>query len=158
MESTDLIQELCTDISPCSENEMRLRIEEIERKMVASPDLVIFTPTVREYFAPGIYAREMSAPAGSYITGKIHKFENFNIVSKGSMEVLIDGKMELIKAPFAVVSPPGTKRIAHFLEDTVWTTMHGTHETDPVKIEAEFIAQDNAEYLAFKAKLVEIGG
>lgn len=112
---------------------------------------------VVNYFSKGVYAREMHIPKGTVVSGKIHKHFNLNIMSKGELSVLTENGVVRVKAPYTLVSPPGTKRIAYAHEDTIWTTIHGTDETDVDKIEAEFVAQDEAEYIAFveAAKLTE---
>ena len=113
---------------------------------------------VKNYFAYGTYIRELYIPQGVILTGKIHKYSQFNILLKGEMSVLIDDEVKRIKAPFHVVSEAGTKRIAIAHEDCVWLTIHGTHETDVDKIEEYFIAQNEVEYLEFcgQLKLLEI--
>ncbi len=98
-------------------------------------------------FSYGVYARELYIPAGVILTGEIHKFENLNILSKGSMLVSVEDGMVMVDAPFTVVSPPGTKRIAKALTDCIWTTIHGTFERDVDKIKDYFIAVDEADYL-----------
>ena len=109
----------------------------------------------KHYFSEGLYAREITIPAGVTLCGEIHKFKNLNILSKGSMLVYGLGKLE---APFTVVSPPGTKRIAHTLEECVWTTIHATEETDVDKIKAHFVAQTEQEWLEFcNANQLEFG-
>src|SRR5437899_3227378 len=97
-------------------------------------------------FSYGVYARELHIPAGVILTGEIHKFENLNILSKGSMLVSTEDGMMMVDAPFTVVSPPGTKRIAKALADCIWTTIHGTFETDVDKIKDYFIAVDEQSY------------
>jgi hypothetical protein len=39
--------------------------------------------------------------------------------------------------------------VAYAHEDTVWTTVHATDETDVEKIEALFVVGTEAEYLAY---------
>ncbi|HLH92068.1 MAG TPA: hypothetical protein VKX28_26850 [Xanthobacteraceae bacterium] len=107
------------------------------------------TLTVRHWFAPGIYARELMIPAGTLLTGKIHKAAHLCIMSAGDMEVLTEGGIVRVKAPFTLVSPPGTKRIALAHADTVWTTIHPSTETDLDKLEAELIAESEDDYQAF---------
>lgn len=102
---------------------------------------------VEHYFSKGVYARELHIPKGIILTGKIHKYSQLNILIKGKIEVVIDAKLQTIEAPYVVVSLPGTKRIARALEDCVWITIHGTEETDITKIEQQFIAQSEQEYL-----------
>lgn len=108
---------------------------------------------VINYFSHGVYARELHIPAGIILTGEIHKYENLNILSKGEMRVLTENGMENVSAPFTIVSPPGTKRIAYTLTDCIWTTIHGTFEKDLDKIKEHFIASSEQEYLEFCGQL-----
>jgi hypothetical protein len=100
---------------------------------------------LKHYFSKDVYAREIIVPKGALLIGKIHKHANLNIVSKGKISVVsIDG-IKTITAPATFVSSPGVKRVGYAHEDTVWTCIHGTSETDLEKIEAEFIAKDYDE-------------
>lgn len=104
---------------------------------------------VRHYFSQGVYAREITIPKGTLCTGLIHKHQQLNILSKGDISVLTADGMVRVQAPFTIVSPAGTKRIALAHEECVWTTIHGTDETDLDKIEAHFIAESDEELAAF---------
>ena len=101
---------------------------------------------VQHHFAPGAYGREMTIPAGLVVVGKIHKHAHINVISKGRVQVFTeqDGVLELA-APCTFVSSPGTKRVIHVLEETVWTTVHVTYKTDLAEIEREVIATDFSE-------------
>lgn len=113
---------------------------------------------VFHHFSHGVYARELHIPAGVILTGHIHKFENLNILSKGTMLVSTEEGMKEVSAPFTVVSPSGTKRIAQALTDCIWTTIHGTFETNIDIIENYFIAHDEQEWLEFKnSNQLELG-
>lgn len=124
----------------------RDKVNELERHMREMPQIEI---PVRHYFSHGLYAREISIPAGALITGKIHKYAQLNILSQGEMLLIADGEVQRVVAPMTVCSPPGTKRAAYAVSDCVWTTIHATEETDVDKIEAHFIAKDEAEYVKF---------
>lgn len=131
---------------------MREKVRLAEREMVERGAPVEIP--VRHYFANagtrrGVYAREVTIPKGALVTGKIHKTEQINILSKGEMSVLTDEGIKRVQAPFTIVSPAGTKRIALAHTECVWTTIHATEETDLEKIEGEFIAQSEQEYLDF---------
>lgn len=131
--------------------EMRAKVfalEDIMRRQLPAVEL-----PVKHHFAPGIYARELFIPKGTLLTGKIHKYVNMNIMSAGEMSVLTENGIERVRAPFTIVSPPGTKRVAYAHEDCVWTTIHATTETDVDAIEAEFIAQTEQDYLSFCAQI-----
>ena len=101
---------------------------------------------VQHHFAPGAYGREMTIPAGLVVVGKIHKHAHINVISKGRVQVFTEqeGVLELA-APCTFVSSPGTKRVVHVLEETVWTTVHVTDKTDLAEIEREVIATDFSE-------------
>jgi len=93
-------------------------------------------------FAPGLYVRELTVPAGCVIVGKVHKHESVNILVKGSALLACDGRVEKVSAPLTFVSGPGRQKAAYVLEDMTWINVHPTQETDLVKIEAEFIEKD----------------
>lgn len=102
---------------------------------------------VRHVFSPGVYARELSIPAGVVLTGAVHKYPQLNILSAGTMHVLTEEGITEVSAPFTVVSPAGTKRIAYTLTDCVWTTILHTHEIDVEVIEKEFVLTTEQDYL-----------
>lgn len=110
------------------------------------------------HFSPGVYARELHIPADCTLTGEIHKYPQLNILSKGKISVLLEGGIQEIEAPFAVVSPAGTKRIAYAHTDCVWTTILHTDLIDVAAIEKHFIAKTEDEWLEFnRANQLELG-
>lgn len=133
----------------------------IRNKVFAAEVFLKEQPQVKletiHHFSKGVYAREIHIPAGIILTGEIHKFENLNILSQGKMQVLTENGVEEVEAPFTIVSPAGTKRIAYTLTDCVWTTIHGTEnikidrcdEVDLELIEKTFIAKSEQEWLEF---------
>lgn len=135
----------------------RSRVQALEAAMLREPGVYVsggerdideLCP-VKHHFSQGVYAREMFIPKGTVLTGKIHKYTQLNIMSQGELSVLTEEGIKRVKAPFTIVSPPGTKRIAYAHEDTIWTTIHGTEETDLGRIEEHFVAQSDQEYLDF---------
>lgn len=121
-------------------------VNTIENVMRTMPQVDL---RVEHHFSLGVYARTLYIPKGVTLTGHVHKYENLNILIQGELSVLVGKEVQLIKAPFTVVSPPGTKRIATAIEDSIWMTIHGTHETDLNLIKQEFIAESEEEYLEF---------
>lgn len=132
---------------------MELSIISTRDKVFAAEAFLKEQPQVElkvvHHFSKGVYARELHIPAGIILTGEIHKFTNLNILSKGKIQVLIGETVQEIDAPHTVVSPAGTKRIAYTLTDCIWTTIHGTDETDVGIIEKTFIAKSEDEWLEF---------
>lgn len=102
---------------------------------------------VVHHFSDGIYAREITIPQFCVLTGKVHKTVHLNIVSKGDITVWTEEGMKRIKAPCTIVSKPGTKRVGYAHEETVWTTIHGTDETDLIKLEEDLVESDSIEYI-----------
>ena len=102
---------------------------------------------VRHFFAPGMFAREMTIPAGTVLTGAVHKTEHLNIISKGRIKVMTEEGMVEICAPHTMISKPGIKRAGYAIEETVWTTIHATEETDIDKLVEELTTSKNSELL-----------
>lgn len=115
-------------------------VDELEALMRAHPTAVAVEIEPVHHFADGLYAREITIPAGTLLTGKIHKTRHLNIVSAGEITVWSAGEgSRRIRAPFTFVAEPGSRRVGFAHEDTVWTTVHATHETDLGRLEGELI-------------------
>lgn len=126
---------------------LRNKIEQLEHTMFQMHDRIIhIEPT--HHFSTGIYAREIFIPKGTTLTGKIHRTEHLNIISQGDISVMTEHGIKRLKAPCTIVSKPGTKRVGYAHEDTVWTTIHGTNETDLVRLEEELIAETHEALLS----------
>ncbi len=106
----------------------RERVERLEEA------IALFLPRgdyrIANYFAPGLYAREMTIPAGAFATGAVHKTEHLSVLSAGRVIVITEDAELVITAPYTFVAKAGTKRAVFALETTVWTTFHPTNETD----------------------------
>lgn len=129
------------DVIHPNDPELREKILGLEKFLMELPDHLKVELPERDHFAPGVYARELPIPSGTLIVGKIHKYQNMNILASGDISVLTDNGIQRIVAPAVIVSPPGTKRVGYAHSDSVWITIHGTHETDVAKIEAEVLVK-----------------
>lgn len=137
-----LVEKVFHEVAGLSRNEIRDLIREAQAEIEKYPQIEV---PIKHHFSKDVYAREMTLPEGALIVGKIHKFENLNILSKGEVSVLsIDGVMRL-KAPATFVGSVGAKRVIYAHSEVVWTTIHGTSETDVEKIEEQFIAKSYDE-------------
>ena len=101
---------------------------------------------IDNYYSDGVYGRRAYIPAGTLLTGHIHKFKQMNILLKGEIEIAGIGKLT---APQVVVSPPGTKRLAKAITDVEWITILRTDLCDADKIEAQFTCVTEEQYLEF---------
>jgi len=121
----------------------RDHIAAIEAAMKEMPQAEV---PIKHYFADNLYAREIHIPRGTMLTGQIHKTTHINIISKGKIAIAEEGRdVQILEAPCTIVSKPGTKRLGIVLEDTVWTTLHGTPERDLDKLESMLVAKDFSE-------------
>lgn len=130
-----------------NELNIRSKIDNLEEAMKTMPDQIdIQSMDVRHHFTDsGLYAREMVIPKGTLITGKIKKHEHISVISAGLVTEVTEAGLQNIKAPYTMVSLPGTKRVVLAHEDTVWTTIHASHERDLDKLEDELIASSHEE-------------
>lgn len=95
-----------------------------------------FTP-LNEDYGCAQYARQCFMPAGSISVGKLHKLPHLTFLMKGRVLVVSEngGTQDLV-APVTFVSPAGSKRAFHALEDTILTTVHLTRETTEETLDA----------------------
>ena len=94
--------------------------------------------------AGGVYARQVTVPAGCLAIGHAHKFDCINIVSSGSVSVVIDGVVTKVSAPGFFVSPALTRKIGYVHEDLIWTTVHRTNKFIVAECEDESILKSDA--------------
>lgn len=129
--------------------EFRQQINFFEKEMVKAPNFQEIKLFVKYYSCCGIFTGELFIPKGCIFTGKIHKFDNLNVLTKGDISVSIDNKIERIVGPKVITAPAGVRRIFRAHEDSIWMTFHATKETDVREVEKYFIAQDEQDYLNF---------
>jgi hypothetical protein len=111
---------------------------------------------LKHQFAPGLYIRTIFLPAGDLVIGSIHKYSHFNYITKGRVSVLTEGEgfRELV-GYWEETTKPLTKRAIFVHEDTFWTTVHPTDETDPDVIRSEVTAESYAE-LGLEDPMIEL--
>jgi hypothetical protein len=90
-------------------------------------------------FAPGIYIRQVTLRAGSFVMGHHHRQAHLNIMVKGHLTLFAtDGTRSELYAPVICVAEPGRK-VAYVHEDTLWLNLYATTETDVEKLEATYL-------------------
>jgi len=103
---------------------------------------------LKHTFSDGIYVREITIPAGIFMTGKIHKHDHPNFLLKGSVTVITEeGGEEYLEAPCSMISPKHTKRALYTHEECVWTTVHlnPSNITDIDKLEEKIVYESYEE-------------
>jgi quercetin dioxygenase-like cupin family protein len=112
---------------------MRAKVDRLEHALMAVPPVDC---PVRHHFAPGLYAREMSIPAGTVVTGAVHKTENLIVVSMGRLRIVTEDGTRDVAAGDTLTCKPGMKNAFVALEDSRWTNFfpNPTNEKDPDKL------------------------
>ena len=64
------------------------------------------------------------------------------IISKGDISVATKDGIKRVQAPHTFVSKAGIQKVVFAHEDTIWTTIHATNETDIDKLENELVEGD----------------
>ena len=121
---------------------MRDRVQSLEASMVT---MTPYECPIRHIFAPGVYAREMTAIKDVVLVGAVHKTAHLSVLSKGRVCVVSGESVVELAAPATLVSGAGEKRAIFVLEDAVWTNIHATTETDLDKLVAELTESTMAQ-------------
>lgn len=85
---------------------------------------------LQHFFAPGVYIRQITMPAGTMIVGQQHKTEHPNVILKGKALVSINGVCEVVEAGMTFISGCGVRKVLLVLEEMVWQTTHCIDTTD----------------------------
>lgn len=112
------------------------KIDSLQSHMLELPQVKC---EVLHRFAPGLYIREVSIPAGTMAIGHWQRYEHLNILLKGKVTILNDdGSTTRLEAPMMFVGKPGRK-VGYIEEDMVWQNIYATTETDVEKLEEMFL-------------------
>ena len=122
---------------------MRDKVERLESIVNQLPQVDC---PVRHHFAPGMYAREITIPKGTVLTGAVHKTQNLAVLSSGQLQLVTDEGTTIITAPHILTVMPGMKNAAYALEDSIWTNFFPTEETDTDKL-VELLTESKASEL-----------
>jgi len=125
---------------------MRQKVDRLESFLMALPQVVC---RVRHHFAPGMYAREMTIPAGTVVTGAVHKTDNLIVVSMGRLQIVTPDGTKEVKAGDTLLCKAGMKNAVVALEDSRWTNFlaNPTNETDTDKLTEVFTESKASELL-----------
>lgn len=99
-------------------------LQDIEDVAIALQDAPQVEMPVTNMFAPGIYWRQFFVPAGTFVVGHVHKHEHLNVLLKGRMTVLCDGRPLELTAPMVFMSGAGVAKVAVVHEDMIFATVH----------------------------------
>ena len=118
------------------------KVKDIATLVKATEGMPQLEAPVTHNFEPGKYIRKILMSKDTLVIGKIHKTKHINIISKGRCTVVTPLRRLEITAPFTFESFEGEQKVVLLHEDTEWTTIHETDETDLVKLEEECITKE----------------
>jgi len=97
------------------------------------------------HFSSGVYAKQMTLPAGYKALSHAHIFDHLSLLAKGKVIVTTDTSINIYTAPFCITIEKNMHHSIEALEDTVWFCIHATDETDPDKVDEVLIQQTMKE-------------
>jgi quercetin dioxygenase-like cupin family protein len=92
-------------------------------------------PCTVHHFSDGLYAKQMSIPAGYEAGSHAHNYSHLSILAKGRVIVEADGWKQEFTAPACIEIAAGIHHKITSLEDSVWFCIHATEETDVSKVD-----------------------
>lgn len=92
---------------------------------------------IKHTFLNGVYVRELFIPKGTLLTGKVHRLDCINIVSKGDISILTEFGSGRMTAGQSAISHAGTQKLGFANADTVFINIFRTDVTEISQIEDE---------------------
>lgn len=119
--------QLMHELSIPDKKRQREAIVELERRMLAQPQIHM-EPI--QLIHGGMYARAVTVPKGTILTGDIYLFDHIEIMTSGKLAVTTDDGQARVLKGFNVMSAlSGKKRAAYAIEETTWITVHAVGDT-----------------------------
>lgn len=115
----------------------REKVEQLEALILQQEQVDLKTT---HELSGGVYARSIFIPAGTVLTGAVHKKDHINVMS-GDITVSTDNGMVRLTGHHVLPTKAGMKRAGYAHADTVWTTICRTDLTDIQKIEDELVEE-----------------
>lgn len=107
----------------------REKIIDLENAILAAgEDAVDMPPT--HLVHGGMYARAVTVPEGTVLTGHIYKYDHIEIMTSGLLAVTTDDGASRVLEGFNIMPAlTGKKRAAYALKETTWLTVHAVGDT-----------------------------
>ena len=121
------------------------RIEDLETEMLKHDQVSI---PVEHLFINGMYVRQIMIPAGTMLTGRVHKQDYVDVMISGSISVATPDGIKQLDGYNVLTGKAGRKRAGYAHEDTYWLTVHRTSETESEGIEHKLTVMTLDEFKA----------
>jgi hypothetical protein len=151
-EPVDVLHERALAVIPS--NPTLADVRRVEALLMTLPQAAVRSVN---HHAPDVCVREGFIPAGTIVTGRMHRHAHLCILASGTIEVSTDNGMQRLTGPLVIHSEAGTKRIAHAITDVVWYAIHATNETDEAKLIDELTYPEPVAFGAHTLSLLDGG-
>jgi len=104
---------------------------------------------LQHFYLPGVCVRVMFIPAGSALTGKIHKHVHIAILAKGTLRLADAENAVIVEAGYVAYGKPGIKRLGYAETDCVFINVLSTDIQDIEELESELTVDTFDQYEQF---------
>lgn len=115
------------DINALLSDMTRDKVEDLEAEMLQYDQVEI---PVEHRYINGMYVRKIIIPAGTILTGRVHKYPYVDIMLSGDITVATPDGIKRMTGFQILNGQPGRKRAGCAHEDTHWVTVHKVREED----------------------------
>lgn len=140
-----------SDLAPLHQP-TREAIVRLQAELAKLPQIELDT---QHFFVKGMYARQITIPAGTTLVGKVHKSEHFFMLLKGDMTLWTEEGMRRVQAPYVACAKPGIKRVGLAHTDSVCINVHTTELTDLEQIEQELVEREELPVIDVQKEALE---
>lgn len=119
------------------------RIEQLEELMLDCQQVDI---PVTSLFTNGMYAREITIPKGTLLTGRVHLFDYVDIMLSGDISIATAEGAKRFSGANVFQGVAGRKRAGYAHEDTRWVTVHKTDILDAQEFVNKLTVQTMKQY------------
>jgi hypothetical protein len=95
---------------------------------------------------PGVYVRVLHIPAGTALTGKIHKTKHISILAHGEILIANKDSATRMTAPRVMIDEPGTKRLGYAVTDVTFINVLRTDIESVEQIENQLVCDTFEQY------------
>jgi hypothetical protein len=125
----------------------REKIEIIEWVMSQEFENIADELPVREWVHGGMYTRELTIPADTMLTGKIHTKDHVFFLNQGELLVMTDDGLKRLKAPATFMAKAGSKKVGYAYTDCVCTGVNVTDCTTIEEAEKELLVDSDLSWV-----------
>ena len=107
------------------------------------------------FYLPGVCVGVMYIPAGTLLTGKIHKHAHIAILAKGTLRLADGDNSVIVEAGYVAYGEPGIKRLGYAETDCVFVNVLSTDAVGKEELERELVVDTFDQFEESQRNLLE---